>query len=90
LARPTTIEEINKTLIEASQSAHWAGVLAVTDEQIVSSDIKGRSESAIVDLSLTNVVDGDLVKVISWYDNESGFSARMLDLTAYMARKASK
>jgi len=79
LARAVTIEEVNRVLLEASQSPHWAGILAVTDEQIVSSDIKGRSESAIVDLSLTNVVDGDLVKVISWYDNEFGYCNRLVE-----------
>jgi glyceraldehyde 3-phosphate dehydrogenase len=79
LARPTTIEEVNKVLVEQSQAARWQGILAVTDEPIVSSDIKGRSESAIVDLSLTNVVDGDLVKVVSWYDNEFGYCNRLVE-----------
>ncbi len=79
LSRPTTIEEVNKVFLEASQKPEWQGILAVNDEAIVSSDIKGRSESAIVDLTLTNVVDGDLVKVVSWYDNEWGYCNRLIE-----------
>lgn len=79
VSRPTTIEEVNKALIDASQSDQWRGIVAVSDEALVSSDIKGRSESTIVDLSLTNVVDGDLVKVVSWYDNEWGYCNRLVE-----------
>ncbi len=78
-SRPTTIEEVNKALIDASQQPQWQGILAVSDEPLVSSDIKGRSESSIVDLSLTNVIDGDLVKVVSWYDNEWGYCNRLVE-----------
>lgn len=78
-SRPTTKEEVNQALRDASQQERWKGILAVTDEQIVSSDIKGRPESSIVDLSLTNVVDGDLVKVVSWYDNEWGYCNRLVE-----------
>lgn len=79
LNRPTTVEEVNQVFRQASEQPQWKGILAVTDEQIVSSDIKGRSESAIVDLSLTMVVDGDMVKVISWYDNEWGYCNRLIE-----------
>jgi len=79
LNRPTTVEEVNKAFIEASQKPQWQGILAVTDEPLVSSDIKGRSESSIIDLSLTTVVDGDLVKVVSWYDNEWGYCNRLVE-----------
>ncbi len=72
-ARKTTAEEINKILTEASQAPRWQGILKVTNDQIVSSDIIGEPYGAIVDLSLTKVIDGDLVKVISWYDNEYGY-----------------
>jgi glyceraldehyde 3-phosphate dehydrogenase len=82
VGRSVTKEEVNQAFIEASQEARWAGILAVTDEPIVSSDIKGRSESSIVDLSLTQVVDGDLVKVISWYDNEWGYCNRLVEQVA--------
>ena len=79
LNRPTTIEEVNQAFIDASQKPQWQGILAVTDEPLVSSDIKGRPESSIVDLSLTSVVDGDLVKVVTWYDNEWGYCNRLVE-----------
>ena len=77
IEKPTTIEEINKALTEAS--GKMKGILAVSSEPLVSSDIIGRSESAIVDLSLTQVVDGDMVKVFAWYDNEFGYSNRLVE-----------
>jgi glyceraldehyde 3-phosphate dehydrogenase len=78
-SRPVTKEEVNQALKAAAESDRWRGILAVTDEQIVSSDIVGRSESSIVDLRLTNVVDGDLVKVVAWYDNEYGYCCRLVE-----------
>jgi glyceraldehyde 3-phosphate dehydrogenase len=77
LAKPTTVEEVNATLTEAAKTLQ--GILAVSTEQLVSSDIVGRSESSIVDLSLTQVVDGDMVKVFAWYDNEYGYSNRLIE-----------
>lgn len=77
--RETTVEEVNKILTEASQTDHWKGILAVTDEPIVSSDIVGRRESSIVDLALTQVVGGNLVKIVSWYDNEWGYCNRLIE-----------
>lgn len=77
-SRATSAEEVNQALVAASQGA-YQGIVAVTDEPIVSSDIIGREESSIVDLSLTQVIDGDLVKVVSWYDNEWGYCCRLLD-----------
>ncbi len=77
--RKTTVDEVNQIFIEAAKTKHWQGILAVTDEPLVSSDIVGRPESSIVDLNLTQVIDGDLVKIISWYDNEWGYCARLLD-----------
>lgn len=71
--RPTTVEEVNSILKEAAQSPRWKGILTVTDEQIVSSDVLGQETGALVDLRMTKVVDGDLVKVLSWYDNEWGY-----------------
>ncbi|PWU22514.1 type I glyceraldehyde-3-phosphate dehydrogenase [Candidatus Cerribacteria bacterium 'Amazon FNV 2010 28 9'] len=79
LARPVTVEEINKALIDASQTPRWKGILATTTDPIVSSDIVGRSESSIVDLALTQVMGGDLVKVVSWYDNEWGYCNRLVE-----------
>lgn len=77
LAKQTTVEEINEALTEASEK--MPEILAVSDESLVSTDIIGRSESAIVDLQLTQVVDGDLVKVFAWYDNEFGYSNRLIE-----------
>jgi glyceraldehyde 3-phosphate dehydrogenase len=80
--RPTTKEEVNEAFIKASQSPEWQGLLAVTSEPIVSSDIKGRRESSIVDLELTNVIGGNMVKIISWYDNEFGYCNRLVEQVA--------
>jgi glyceraldehyde 3-phosphate dehydrogenase len=77
--RQTTVEEVNQKLRDAANSEHWRGILAVTDEPIVSSDIVGRRESSIVDLALTQVIGGDLVKVVSWYDNEWGYCNRLVE-----------
>ncbi len=79
LGKPTTVEEVNKAFTAASQEGWWKGILAVTNDPLVSHDIVGRSESSIVDLSLTQVIDGDLVKVISWYDNEWGYCCRLIE-----------
>lgn len=77
--RPTTVEEVNQVFEEESQSDRWRGILAVTTEPIVSSDIVGRRESSIVDLSLTQVIGDTLVKVVSWYDNEYGYCNRLIE-----------
>ena len=79
LKRQATVDEVNKAFIEASENALFKGVLAVSDEPLVSSDIIGRSESAIVDLSLTQVIAGNLVKVFAWYDNEWGYANRLVE-----------
>ncbi len=79
LEKTVTVEEVNQAFIEASQSPRYQGIVAATDEQLVSSDIIGRPESAIVDLSCTQVVDGDMLKVFAWYDNEWGYSNRLVE-----------
>jgi glyceraldehyde 3-phosphate dehydrogenase len=76
--RPTTVEEVNAILKEASESDRWRGILKVTTDQIVSSDIIGEPYGAIVSLDLTKVVDGNLVKVLSWYDNEAGYVSTLM------------
>ena len=78
-SRDVTKEEVNAALTAASEESRWKGILAVTNDPIVSSDIIGRSESSIVDLQLTNVVGGNLVKVVSWYDNEWGYCNRLVE-----------
>ncbi|MCL4406279.1 MAG: type I glyceraldehyde-3-phosphate dehydrogenase [Patescibacteria group bacterium] len=76
--RPTTAEEINQILMDAAAMPQWQGVLAATSEPIVSSDIVGSPYAAIVDLTFTKVIDGNLVKVLSWYDNEWGYGSVLL------------
>lgn len=72
-SRETTVEEVNKALTDAAATERWGKVFAVTDEPIVSSDIIGAPFGAIADLGMTQVVDGNLVKVLSWYDNEASY-----------------
>ncbi len=79
LKKKTTAEEVNKAIKDACESERWRGIVAWSEGALVSSDIIGRSESAIVDLPLTQVVDGDLVKVFAWYDNEWGYSNRLIE-----------
>ena len=77
--RQTTREEVNQILTDASKDQRWAKVLKVSNEQLVSSDIIGEECGAIVDSLMTKVVDGDLVKVLSWYDNEMGYTRTLLE-----------
>ncbi|MBW7955972.1 type I glyceraldehyde-3-phosphate dehydrogenase [Patescibacteria group bacterium] len=78
--RKTTVEEVNQVLTDAAtNNPRWQGILAVSNDALVSRDIVGRRESAIVDLELTQVIDGDLVKVIAWYDNEFGYCNRLIE-----------
>lgn len=74
-----TIEEVNKALSDAAKNPRFAGIITATEEELVSSDYLGDSHSAIVDLKLTNVVAGNLVKVVAWYDNEWGYSNRLVE-----------
>jgi glyceraldehyde 3-phosphate dehydrogenase len=85
LNKGTSVEEINNAFIAASQSEELEGILCVTDEQLVSSDFKGDPASSTVDLPLTIGLGDNLFKVISWYDNEYGYSHRVADLTAFIA-----
>lgn len=74
-----TAEQVNQALIKAAET-DLKGILDVTDKPIVSSDVKGCENSALVDLEMTRVVDGDLVKILAWYDNEWGYVNRMIEL----------
>ncbi|MDP2755180.1 MAG: type I glyceraldehyde-3-phosphate dehydrogenase, partial [Nitrospirota bacterium] len=78
---------VNQAFKQAARSARFKGILEATEEPIVSTDIIGNPASAIVDLSLTKVIGGDLVKVIAWYDNEGGYSNRRVDLCEYIEKK---
>lgn len=84
--KKTSVEEVNNALVKASQEEGLKGILAVTDEELVSRDFVGDSHSAIADLKLTNVVGGDLVKVVAWYDNEWGYSNRLVELVAQIGK----
>jgi glyceraldehyde 3-phosphate dehydrogenase len=76
--RPTTVEELNAIFREEAESDRYKGIMSASDEEIVSSDIVGDAHASIVDLTMTQVVDGDLVKVMSWYDNEWGYANQMV------------
>lgn len=86
LKRETTKEEVNMIFKKAAQNPIFNGILTVTEEPLVSSDIIGSSYSSIVDLSLTQVI-GNMVKVIAWYDNEYGYANRLVEEVIMMGRK---
>lgn len=79
LKRNVTKEEVNQAFTEASKTKKYKGILEVSNEPLVSSDIVGNPASTIVDLALTQVVDGNFVKVVAWYDNEFGYSNRLVE-----------
>jgi glyceraldehyde 3-phosphate dehydrogenase len=76
--RKTSVEEINQVFVEEAASDRYRGIVGVTDDPIVSSDIIKDPRASIIDLGMTRVVDGDLVKILSWYDNEWGFTNQMV------------
>lgn len=86
LKKSTTKDTINEVLTKASMDPYYQGIVAVSNEPLVSSDYIGNSNSGIVDLMLTNVVDGNLAKVVVWYDNEWGYSNRLVELVADTGR----
>lgn len=86
LKQNVTTEQVNAAFKEAAAKPFYQGILQVTEEELVSSDFKGNSHSAIVDLPLTDVVGGNMVKVVAWYDNEWGYSNRLVELTADAGR----
>ncbi|HYS97594.1 MAG TPA: type I glyceraldehyde-3-phosphate dehydrogenase, partial [Candidatus Dormibacteraeota bacterium] len=86
LGKTTTADDINAAFEEA-ESGELRGILAVSHEELVSSDFKNDPHSSIVDAPSTAVLAGDWAKVVSWYDNEWGFSCRMVDLISYMAER---
>ncbi len=79
LKKKTTVEQVNQAIKDACGKENFKGIVAWSEEPLVSTDIIGRSESSIVDLPLTQVVDGDLLKVFAWYDNEYGYSNRLIE-----------
>ncbi|MBY0375227.1 MAG: type I glyceraldehyde-3-phosphate dehydrogenase [Bryobacteraceae bacterium] len=85
-AKPATEKEVNAALKEAAEGA-LKGILAYTDDPVVSTDMMQNSNSSIVDGQMTKVLDGNFVQVISWYDNEWGYSNRVVDLVSFLKKK---
>ncbi len=87
-SRPTTVEEVNRIFSEEAGSERYREVVGVTEDPIVSSDIIRDARASVVDLGMTRVIDGDLVQVLSWYDNEWGFSNQMVREALALAQPA--
>jgi len=87
LKRDVTVEELNSIFEKAAEEPYYEGILDVTHDELVSSDFRGNSHSAVVDLPLTDVVGGNLVKVVAWYDNEWGYSNRLVELSVDFGRE---
>ena len=85
-SRKTTVDEVNRIFTEEAGTQRYAGVLGVSHDPLVSSDIIGDPHASVVDLDLTRVIDGDLVKVMSWYDNEWGYANQMVREAVSMTR----
>ncbi|HEX4774722.1 MAG TPA: type I glyceraldehyde-3-phosphate dehydrogenase [Candidatus Saccharimonadales bacterium] len=84
--RAVSVEEVNEVFKKAAKEPYYQGILDVTEEELVSSDFIGNSHSAIVDLKLTAVVGGNMLKVVAWYDNEWGYSNRLVEVVADTGR----
>lgn len=84
--KDVTVEEVNEALKKAARSPQMRHILDYTDEELVSSDFKGNPHSAIVDLKLTQVVGGNLLKVVAWYDNEWGYSNRLVEMVEHAGK----
>jgi glyceraldehyde 3-phosphate dehydrogenase len=85
-ARPTSTEEVNAAF-KAAAEGPMKGILAYTEDPVVSTDMLHNPNSSIVDAQMTKVLDGNLVKVLAWYDNEWGYSSRIVDLVAFLVKK---
>jgi glyceraldehyde 3-phosphate dehydrogenase len=85
-ARATTVAEVNAIFTEEAATDRYRGIVGTTNEPLVSSDIIRDSRASVIDLGMTQVVDGDLVKVLSWYDNEWGYSGQMVREAARIAQ----
>ena len=86
LAQDVSVDDVNDAYRQASDNG-LAGILAYTDEPLVSSDFKGNPHSSIIDGMLTMSMNGNMVKVVGWYDNEWGYSCRTADLAAYLVER---
>lgn len=86
LKRNVTVEEVNRVFEQAAAEPYYEGILTVTHDELVSTDFRGNSHSTIVDLPLTDVVGGNMIKVVTWYDNEWGYSNRLVELSVDFGR----
>lgn len=88
--KPVTVEEVNEAFKKAAQEPFYQGILAVSEEELVSSDYIGNSHSAIVDLKLTAVIGDNMLKVVAWYDNEWGYSNRLVEVVSDVGKLLQK
>ncbi len=86
MGRPTSVNEVNRIFRDEAGRARYRDIVGVSDEAIVSTDIIHDPRASIIDCTLTQVVDGDLVKVMSWYDNEWGYTAQLVREAKAVAR----
>jgi len=86
LRKKTSVEKVNAAFRRASRTARWKGILGTTDVPLVSSDFIGSPYSSVVDTAMTRVIDGDLVKVMAWYDNEWGYSVHLVEMVENVGR----
>lgn len=86
LNKKVTVDEVNNAFKEAKKTPQFKDIIDLTEEPMVSSDFIGSPYSSIIDLSLTQVIDGDLVKVIAWYDNECGYSTRLIEMAEQLGK----
>lgn len=87
VSRPVTVEEVNQAFRDAAASVSWKGLVEVEEGSLVSSDFIGNPASCTIDAPLTRVVDGDLVKVVGWYDNEWGYTHRLIELALLVGKR---
>lgn len=78
--RPASVDDVNSMFVEAAAARRWQGIVAASDEPLVSTDYVGDRHSATIDLPSTRAVGPDHLKVLAWYDNEAGYAARVIDL----------
>ena len=86
IKRNTTKEELVAFFKKIANEQYYQGIIGVTEEELVSIDYRGNSHSSIVDLKLTDVIGGNLIKVVAWYDNEWGYSNRLVELTVDLGK----
>jgi glyceraldehyde 3-phosphate dehydrogenase len=84
--KKTTVEMVNSAFKKATEDPKYQGAISVTDEPLVSIDFKGNPHGAIVDLLSTQVTDGDLIRAVAWYDNELGYSYRLVEFCRYIEK----